>query len=94
MTRTCDLLDQVLNSPIPSPYSPGETTIREYLMRLLLTLWQEGESFSGKRPFGNSGWEWDVIDALHVAGFIEKDDIETGTVLIEKAIMYLGGIEE
>ena len=31
-------------------------TIREYLRELLLTLWREGEGFSGKRPFGDSGW--------------------------------------
>jgi hypothetical protein len=31
-------------------------TIRDYLRILLETLWEEGEGFSGKRPFGNSGW--------------------------------------
>lgn len=33
------------------------TTIRAYFKKQLSTLWAEGESFSGKRPFGNSGWE-------------------------------------
>jgi hypothetical protein len=29
-----------------------------------LTLWDEEDSFSGKRPFGNSGWKWDVYTAF------------------------------
>lgn len=32
-------------------------TVRSYLSKLLITLLEEGECFSGKRPFGNSGWE-------------------------------------
>lgn len=31
-------------------------TIRDYLKALLLRLWEQGEGFDGKRPFGNSGW--------------------------------------
>ena len=30
-------------------------TIRGYLGKILEKVWAEGESFSGKRPFGNSG---------------------------------------
>lgn len=47
------------------------TTVREYLHKLLETLWIEGEGFSSKRPFGNSGWENDLIIPLVQAGFIE-----------------------
>lgn len=39
-------------------------TIRDYLKELLVTLWEEGESFSGKRPFGDSGWEYEIFGAL------------------------------
>lgn len=39
-------------------------TIREYLYKLLATLWVEQEGFSGKRPFGNSGWEDDIYKVL------------------------------
>ena len=45
-------------------------TIRDYLRILLETLWREEERFSGKRPFGNSGWEHDIYAALIKAGFI------------------------
>jgi hypothetical protein len=48
----------------------GASTIGEYLGTLLLTLWQEGESFNGKRPFGNSGWEYDVYRGLIKAGVV------------------------
>jgi hypothetical protein len=48
-----------------------EVSIREYLHALLDRLWDEGESFSGKRPFGNSGWEYDLYKPLIVAGVIK-----------------------
>lgn len=35
----------------------GAKTIGEYLKKLLLTLWDEEDGFSGKRPFGNSSWK-------------------------------------
>lgn len=41
----------------------GTTTVREYFKSLLSSLWNEGEGFSGKRPFGNSGWEYDLLRA-------------------------------
>ncbi len=46
-------------------------SIREYLKTLLLTLWDEGESFSGKRPLGNSGWEHELVAPLIYAGCIK-----------------------
>ena len=42
----------------------GAATVREYLVTLLSVLWDEGESFSGKRPLGNSGWEYELLDPL------------------------------
>jgi hypothetical protein len=45
-------------------------TIRDYMKELLATLFREGEGFSGKRPFGNSGWEYDVIEPLVRAGAV------------------------
>ena len=45
--------------------------VKEYLEQLLLKLWNQGESFSGKSPFGNSGWENDLIVSLVTAGAIE-----------------------
>ncbi len=45
-------------------------TIRDYLKALLNKLWRESEGFSGKRPFGNSGWEFEVYEALARAGVV------------------------
>ena len=50
----------------------GETvTIKEFFKRLLTTLFEEGECFSGKRPFGNSGWDYDLCVCLAKNGIIE-----------------------
>lgn len=45
-------------------------TVRDYFYKLLATLWHEEEGFSGKRPFGNSGWQHEVITPLIAQGFI------------------------
>lgn len=51
----------------------GAVTIRHYLHELLATLWEQEESFSGKRPFGNSGWQYEVTNALEAAGVPESE---------------------
>lgn len=51
-----------------------DVTIIDYLKELLATLWNEEDNFSGKRPFGNSGWQYDIYKVL-----IEKEHI-TGTL--------------
>lgn len=48
-----------------------DLTVRQYLHALLSALWREGECFSGKRPFGNSGWEHELYAPLAKAGFID-----------------------
>lgn len=58
----------------------GRVTIGGYLIKLLETLWNEGEGFSGKRPFGNSGWEYDLYKPLISAGVIRGDLDEGGHI--------------
>ena len=52
-------------------------TFRGYFEKLLQTLWFEGERFSGKRPFGDSGWEYDLYKPLVqlsvVSGTLDED---------------------
>lgn len=48
-----------------------QITIRDYLCKLLVQVWSDGESFSGKRPFGYSGWERSIYKPLVMNGFIE-----------------------
>lgn len=55
-------------------------TIGGYLHKLLYTLWQEGEGFSSKRPFGNSYWEHDLYIALGKNGHVEMTFDEDGYI--------------
>lgn len=52
-------------------------TIRDYLKQLLSVVWEEEESFSGKRPFGNSGWKYEIYHTLAqhkvIEGTIDED---------------------
>lgn len=78
----------------------GATTVRGYLARLLERLWREDEGFSGKRPFGNSGWQYDVYAPMVKAGiiggrldgdgYIEQADTARADELILAAIAALG----
>lgn len=53
-------------------------SIRDYLHALLHKLWNHGEGFSSKRPFGNSGWESDIYAALVAGGFVSGEIDEDG----------------
>ena len=71
-------------------------SIHEYLKRLLLTLWKEQDEFSGKRPFGNSGWDYDlmacliahnkILGSIDEDGYIEDCDYHTGDITIREYI--------
>jgi hypothetical protein len=52
----------------------GAPTVRGYLLALLAELWREEQGFSGKRPFGNSGWQYDIYKPMVAAG------LATGTL--------------
>ena|SRR6187402_3434148 len=90
---------QILAVPMEDSDS-GATTIRGYLVALLAAVWAEQSDFSGKRPFGNSGWEFDLHAALVKVGLIggsfdedgclEECDEAAGDVMISAAIAYLG----
>lgn len=58
----------------------GATTIRGYLIALLAGVVVEEEGFSGKRPFGNSGWKYDIYEALASAGLIRATIDEDGFI--------------
>ena len=79
----------------------GAETIGEYLKLLLLTLWDEEEGFSGKRPFGNSGWQHEVYTALLTArvvdgkldedGFVDEIDYYDADNIVRKIIISVFG---
>jgi hypothetical protein len=90
---------QILNLPM-GPNDSGASTVRGYLAALLAALWRDGEEFSGKRPFGDSGWQYDLALPLVKAGAIhgeiseygELDDYDKGEYveLVAGAIAALG----
>ena len=65
---------EVLMLPM-QPNDADAATVGGYLQALLRQLWQEEESFSGKRPFGNSDWARDLYEPLIAAG-VEKGDAD------------------
>lgn len=97
MTRE-EYYEQVL-SALMAPNDARADTIRGYLKALLLTVWQEGEGFSGKRPFGNSGWEDEIYETLvsheFVEGTVDDDgnmltvDEERANILVSELIDHL-----
>jgi hypothetical protein len=64
-------------------------TVRDYLIALLMNLWSDGEGFSGKQPFGNSGWEHELYEPLMTAGLV-GEDARGASALIDEAILALG----
>lgn len=57
-----------------------DMSIREYLHELLWQLWNKGEAFSSKRPFGNSGWEHDLYKPLIEAGIVDGSFDDDGYI--------------
>ena len=80
----------------PDRNDAGAETIREYFQALLTSLFEKGEGFSGKRPFGNSGWDYELYVPLVKAGlihgtldeegFLQQGDDRAAYDLIYKAI--------
>lgn len=63
---------RILGLPLePDHNDAGAATVRDYLVALLAVLWECGEGFSGKRPFGESGWQGELYEPLIRAGIID-----------------------
>lgn len=63
-------MEEVLDLKFQSSDLNKTLSIRDFLKELLLALWDEQEGFSGKRPFGKSGWTGDIEVCLVKAGFV------------------------
>ncbi len=93
-------IDKVLDLVIEDCNAGDNITIKEYLIAIVREVWDQGEGFSGKRPFGDSGWEYDLYKPLVKAGLIggevdeygdlEDVDNEAGDKLIFECIDRLG----
>lgn len=92
-------LDEILKLKFECRDLNKMVTISEYLKTLLKTLWEEEEGFSGKRPFGNSGWKSDIFECLvknsvidgrlDSEGYIDRIDYDTGDKIIYLLLDYL-----
>lgn len=71
---------QILDTPMPTGNDAGAKTVRGYLITLLSKLWEQEADFNSKRPFGNSGWAYDVYGPLAKAGLIEGTFDEDGYI--------------
>ncbi len=69
---------EILNLPIKTWYEP--VTIREFLKDLLKVLIVEQESFSGKRPFGDSDWFWVLSEPLVTYKLIDGKCDDNGMI--------------
>ena len=76
---TTQEIRQVLDLEL-GPNDSGKPTVRAYLIELLRKVWDEGEGFDGKRPFGNSSWDYDFVPAMVRAGIINGKLDEDGYV--------------
>jgi len=71
--------NEILDLPMdPDTNDARASSLREYVIALLSIFVEYGED-AIKRPFGNSGWEYDLYEPLVRAGLIEGEfDEETG----------------
>lgn len=58
----------------------GAKNLREFFVFLAAAVWEQGDSFSGKRPWGYSSWDYDVYEALIRAGLVAGSFDEDGFV--------------
>ena len=80
--------EEILYLLIGKSDARGAITVGAYLRALLARLWKEKALFRGKDPFGNSGWEYTLYNALAQAGAIKavKDDATGGWIIGDAAI--------
>lgn len=89
---------QILALPMAENDADAQT-IGQYFTALLHTLFLQTEGFSGKRPFGNSGWDSDIDKALIRAdaiwgsfdedGYIEDFDAPSASAIVFDTIAFL-----
>jgi|ERR1044072_2170149 hypothetical protein len=81
-----------------------EITLRQYFYDLMSALLCEQDGFSGKCPFGNSGWDYEIYLPLVKAGLIkgqidedgyiiELDDVEANEFVLTQILQPLFGIK-
>ena len=72
--------EEILNIKFECMDLNRKITIKDYLKKLLSELWVREEEFSGKRPFGNSGWQYDIYKPLIKSNLISGSLDEEGYI--------------
>ena len=89
-------ISEALKVGVTHPFEDKKITLREYCGLMLKQLWQEGDCFSGKYPFGDSGWDHQIYYALIHQGFIEGtidgDDYQLTEKQEKQANLFIGDV--
>jgi len=81
---------EILELEIRNDDTERVSTIREYLKELVALVITEEEGFSGKKPWGNSDWQYSLGAALVRAGAIEgtsEAEMEAGEYYFDRSEM-------
>lgn len=68
----------IMSLPMPHPESGDDSTIGENLRDIMRRVWEKEEGFSGKRPWGYSGWQLSFYEVLVKFDVIEGSFDEYG----------------
>ena len=81
---------KILNLKFYSNDLQYNVTVGYFLEQLLKTLLIQGENFNSKRPFGNSGWEYDLAICLVENNIIEGkvNRMDSGLILDSEFDIY------
>ena len=64
-------LKKILELPVMVYGTPDETLpLKDFLYGLNELLLEDPDSFSGKRPYGNSGWKFEIYKTFIKAGLV------------------------
>jgi hypothetical protein len=65
---------EALDVPLDLPYRFDDaTTLRQIIKRLASKVFEEDEGFDGKRPFGDSLWQYALNRACVRAGILDPE---------------------
>lgn len=89
MTTSPEVCEQILAIELDPTSDFGAVTIRGALFMLLAKVWEEESDFSGKRPFGNSSWQYDFSEALINANIVGEGEDDDAIRMIGDTIKHL-----
>ena len=82
-------MEKILNTLITSSDFKEPVTLKDYLRDILVELWCTGEGFSGKRPLGNSDWQYCIYQSISGKEEFTMQEAQVIDRDIKAAIRYL-----